>query len=79
VLHTGARRILFPLLVIAAGLYAYHNSLNGPLIYDDLSAITENPLIRTLWPPWHVLAPPPNSPLMWEVGGPAGNHSLSIK
>jgi len=78
VLHTGWRTIVFPLLVIVAGLYAYHNSLNGPLIYDDLSAITENPLIRTLWPPWHVLTPPPDSPLMWEVGRPTVILSLGI-
>jgi len=77
-LHTGWRTIVFPLLVIAAGLYAYHNSLNGPLIYDDLSAITENPLIRTLWPPWHILVPPPDSPLMHEVGRPTVILSLAI-
>jgi len=64
--------------VIAAGLYAYHNSLNGPLIYDDLPAIRENPLIRTLWPPWHVLSPPPNSTLMHEVGRPTTILSLAI-
>jgi tetratricopeptide (TPR) repeat protein len=64
--------------VIAAGLYAYHNSLTGPLVYDDLAAITENPLIRTLWPLWHVLTPPPGSPLMHEVGRPTVILSLAI-
>lgn len=76
--QAGAWTITFPLLVIAAGLYAYHNSLNGPLIYDDLPAIVENPLIRTLWPPWHVLTPPPGSPLMHEVGRPTVILSLAI-
>jgi tetratricopeptide (TPR) repeat protein len=77
VLPSRAWAIVFPLLVISAGLYAYHNSLNGPLVYDDLAAITENPLIRTLWPPWHVLTPPPGSPLMHEVGRPTVILSLA--
>jgi tetratricopeptide (TPR) repeat protein len=78
VLHTRAWTIVSPLLLLAAGLYAYHNSLHGPLIYDDLPAIVENPLIRTLWPPWHVLTPPPGSPLMYEVGRPTVILSLAI-
>src|SRR5215475_9787049 len=78
VLPTRVWTIVFPLLVIAAGLYAYHNSLNGPLIFDDLSAIRENPLIRTLWPPWHVLLPPADSTLMHEVGRPTIILSLAI-
>jgi hypothetical protein len=37
-----------PLLVVAAGLLAYHNSFTGPFIFDDLSSIPENPTIRHL-------------------------------
>jgi hypothetical protein len=77
VLETRPWTILRPLLVIVAALYAYHNSLHGPLIYDDLPAIRENPLIRTLWPPWHILSPP-DSLLMHEVGRPAVILSLAI-
>jgi tetratricopeptide (TPR) repeat protein len=46
---------LIPLLVIAAGLLAYHNSFTGPFIYDDFPAIPENPSIRHLWPPWGIV------------------------
>src|SRR5262245_18421184 len=67
-----------PLLVIAAGVYAYHNSLYGPLVYDDLPAIQENPLIRTLWPLWNILSPPPASTLMQMVGRPTAILSLAI-
>ena len=44
-----------PLLLIAAGVLAYHNSFRCPFIFDDLH-ITEDPLIRQLWPPWPLLA-----------------------
>jgi tetratricopeptide (TPR) repeat protein len=44
-----------PLLVVAAGLLAYHNSFTGPFIFDDLSSIPENPTIRHLWPVWTIV------------------------
>lgn len=69
---------LAPLLLIAAGVYAYHGGLYGPLVYDDLPAIRENPLIRTLWPPWAALSPPPTATLMQEVGRPTIIVSLAI-
>jgi tetratricopeptide (TPR) repeat protein len=47
---------LVPLLVVAAGLLAYHNSLVGALVFDDLPSISENPHIRQLWPLWDVLS-----------------------
>jgi tetratricopeptide (TPR) repeat protein len=37
-------------LVVAAALAAYHNSFNGPFIFDDSYWIVENPSIRQLWP-----------------------------
>ena len=43
-------RQLIPVLIIAAGLWAYHNSFQGPFIFDDESAIPDNPHIRHLWP-----------------------------
>lgn len=48
--------ILSMCLVIAAGLWAYHNSFMGPFIFDDEIAIVENPYLRHLWPPWRLLA-----------------------
>ena len=50
---------LFPALLIVAGLAAYHNSFNGPFIFDDIRAIPENPRIRKLWPLSEVVASPP--------------------
>ncbi len=37
-------------LVIAAGVWAYHNSFRAPFIFDDTAAISGNPHIRHLWP-----------------------------
>ena len=45
------------MLIIAAGIWAYHNSFHGPFIFDDLRWIPENPSIRHLWPIWDVLSP----------------------
>ena len=44
--------------IVLAGALAYHNSLNGPFIFDDKGSITENPTIRSLWPIWGVFQPP---------------------
>ncbi len=68
-------RKFIPLLVVAAGLLAYHNSFTGPFIFDDVLWIKENPNIRHLWPIWDVLSPPP-SPLM--NGRPVVNFSLAV-
>lgn len=68
------RQRFIPLLVIAAGLLAYHNSLTGPFIFDDVDSILENPTIRRLWPIWE-----PLSPRIWQVQGrPLTNLSLAI-
>ena len=64
-----------PLLVVAAGLLAYHNSFTGPFIFDDIRSIPKNPTIRHLWPIWRPLSPPPTA----GVGGrPIVNFSLAI-
>lgn len=39
-----------PLLIVLAGLLAYHNSFTGPFIFDDVRSIRDNPHIRRLWP-----------------------------
>jgi tetratricopeptide (TPR) repeat protein len=63
------------LLIVAAGLVAYHNALHGPFVLDDLSAILRNRTIQTLWPPWEVLSPPARSAV---TGRPLVNLSLAI-
>ena len=36
--------------IVAAGLWAYSNSLSGAFVFDDTLAIVDNPHIRALWP-----------------------------
>lgn len=75
--HRRLRRAprLLPLLVVGAALYAYHDSLDGPLIFDDFIAIQNNPTIRTLWPPWATLSPPSPSPV---TSRPVVNLSFAV-
>ncbi|MGA2605015.1 MAG: hypothetical protein ABSG14_12375, partial [Verrucomicrobiia bacterium] len=54
-------RQFIPLLVIAAGLWAYHNSFQGPFIFDDVTSIPGNPHIRHLWPIREAMSAPPYS------------------
>ncbi len=68
-------RKFIPLLVVAAGLLAYHNSLSGPFIFDDVPSIPENPTIRNLWPIWQPLSPPHGETV---DGRPIANLSLAI-
>ncbi len=49
---------IYSLLIPAAALLAYANSLSGPFIFDDLPWIEANPHIRHLWPLWNTLQPP---------------------
>ena len=58
-----------PASIVAAGALAYHNSLQGPFIFDDRYHIVENSLIRKLWPPW---------PLLLHSSRPAVVLSLAI-
>jgi Flp pilus assembly protein TadD len=66
---------LIPLLVVAAGLLAYHNSFTSPFIFDDIPSIQENPSIRHLWPIWDALSPPHKGGL---TGRPLINLSLAV-
>ena len=54
-------RQFIPVLIIAAGIWAYHNSFSGPFIFDDLRWIPENRTIRHLWPISDVLSPTSSS------------------
>ncbi len=42
----GLQILAAAVLIIAAGLLAYHNSLGGPFIFDDIESIPENPTIQ---------------------------------
>jgi tetratricopeptide (TPR) repeat protein len=45
-------------IIVLATLAAYHNSLSGPFIFDDVPGIQENATIRHLRPIWRALTPP---------------------
>jgi tetratricopeptide (TPR) repeat protein len=68
-------RQFIPVLIIAAGVGAYHNSFQGPFILDDIPSIAGNSHIRHLWPIGDALSPPASS----MVGGhPVVNVSLAV-
>lgn len=48
-------------LLVATGICAYHNSLQGPFIFDDGPSIPENPHLHHLWPIGDALSAPPYS------------------
>jgi len=51
----GWRQLAFPLVVIVAGIVAYHNSFQAPFLFDDELSIIQNPRLRHLWPLRQVL------------------------
>jgi len=50
-------------VLVAAGVLAYSNSLNGEFLYDDFPAIVDNRSIRALWPPSRILKTPAETPV----------------
>ena len=64
-----------PILVIAAGLLAYHNSVSGAFLFDDHASIRDNPNIRHLWPVWRAMARPPSVDV---AARPLVNLSLAV-
>jgi hypothetical protein len=53
-------RVMFLAIVVLliAGVVAYHNCFSAPFLFDDDPSIADNPTIRKLWPPWEALSPP---------------------
>ena len=45
------------LVLVVAGMLAYANSLNGPLILDDWITLRVNPELDRVWPPWLMFMP----------------------
>lgn len=63
--------------LVLATLATYQNSFSSPFVYDDISAIKDNPTIRQLWPLSTVLSPPSDSGVTVS-GRPLVNFSLAI-
>ncbi len=66
---------LAPWLIVAATVLAYFNSLQGPMIFDDISSIQDNPSIRQLWP---LTVPLATVPVGAFHTRPIANLSLAI-
>ena len=62
-------------LIVAAGAWAYSNSLGGVFVLDDVRAIVRNTTIRTLWPLSVPLSPPSESTVS---GRPVANLSFAL-
>jgi tetratricopeptide (TPR) repeat protein len=63
-------------LIVVAALAAYHNSFQGPFVFDDRGSIVENPVIRHLWPLSRALTA--YEPFMTVDGRPVVSFSLAI-
>jgi protein O-mannosyl-transferase len=63
------------LALVMGALAAYHNSFSGPLVFDDISAIAENPSIRQLTALDRVLTPPRDT---GAGGRPLANLTYAI-
>lgn len=68
--------VLACVLIIVAGLVAYHSSFNGPFIFDDIDSIVDNPTIRQLWSFGSVFNPPSGG--VTVEGRPLLNLSLAF-
>ena len=66
---------LFALVIGAAGVGTYWNSLGGPFIWDDQVSIVTNPSIQQVWPLSGPLRPPRETPV---AGRPIVNLSFAI-
>ncbi|WP_415909904.1 hypothetical protein [Oleiharenicola sp. Vm1] len=64
------------LLLVGLAVAVYANALRAPFIFDDQSAIVGNPTLRTWWPPWQPLVPPPGA--SGVAGRPLVNLSLAL-
>ncbi|HUR60314.1 MAG TPA: hypothetical protein VM029_21505, partial [Opitutaceae bacterium] len=68
------RWVALATLVIATGL-AYARTFSAPFVFDDIGSIANNASIRSLWPPWTALSPPPQ---MTVSGRPLLNLSFAL-
>ncbi len=68
----------FPLvqvLILLAGVWAYHNSFTGPFIFDDQHVIVNNAHLRHLWPIWDTVSVPLWAAAAWR---PVVNLTFAI-
>ena len=63
------------LLLIAAGVLAYANSLHAPFVFDDVNTVEQNPYITALWPLSNAMRAPAQSAV---AGRPLVSLSLAL-
>ena len=75
-LPLSGMRLAGALVIALAGLIGWHNSFSVPFLFDDRSAITDNPSIHRLWPISAALSPPLTA--AGAVGRPLVNLTLAV-
>jgi len=70
------KTLLAAALLAIAVAAAYHGTLRDPFVFDDITAIPENPSIRALWPLWGTLAAPATATTV--AGRPVANLTLAL-
>lgn len=58
-----ASDVLFALLLSAAVAAVYAPAIDAPLVFDDLTALRDNPFLRRLWPPGEAFRAPERTTL----------------
>ena len=71
----SSRPLLAVLLIVAAGVATYWNSLSGPFVWDDQTSIVTNQSIREWWPPTAAMRPPAETPV---TGRPLVNVTFAL-
>jgi protein O-mannosyl-transferase len=69
------QRWIYLIVLLIAGGVVYHNSLQGPFIFDDPISISLNPNIKSLWPIWQAMGAPDTA---GTAGRPVINLTLAI-
>jgi tetratricopeptide (TPR) repeat protein len=64
-------------VIVLAVLIAYHGIFSVPFLFDDYNAVSLNPTIRHLWPPWAALRTPQGTGAETD-GRPLANLSLAV-
>src|SRR5262245_10615475 len=67
--------ILFILTLVLSGVCVYWNSLGGPFVWDDETAIVSNRTIQNVWPLSGPLRPPRETPV---AGRPLVNLTFAV-
>ena len=64
-------------VIVLAVLVVYHGIFSVPFLFDDYNAVSLNPTIRHLWPPWEALRTPQGTGAETD-GRPLANLSLAV-